>query len=127
MIQLIISDIGGILLDPHGELPQTNVEALRAAVERGVRLALATIRKRDSVEVIVPALDDRRWAATVAEVVPAIDPATRTQLVKIDLPKDPALRSGLFARARFLLSKFKCLALVSICTVLLSRHVHKRH
>ncbi len=55
----------------------------------------------DSVEVTVPSLPGRAWTGTVAEVVPAVDPATRTQLVKIDLPQDAALRSGLFARARF--------------------------
>lgn len=53
------------------------------------------------VEVSVPSLPGRTWTGTVAEVVPAVDPATRTQLVKIDLPQDGALRSGLFARARF--------------------------
>lgn len=55
----------------------------------------------DSVEVTVPSLPGRAWTGTVAEVVPAVDPATRTQLVKIDLPQDATLRSGLFARARF--------------------------
>lgn len=54
-----------------------------------------------AVEVGVPSLPGRSWTGTVAEVVPAVDPATRTQLVKIDLPQDAALRSGLFARARF--------------------------
>jgi RND family efflux transporter MFP subunit len=53
------------------------------------------------VEVTVPSLPDRTWTGTVAEVVPSVDTATRTQLVKIDLPQDAALRSGLFARARF--------------------------
>jgi RND family efflux transporter MFP subunit len=54
-----------------------------------------------AVAVAVPSLPGRQWTGTVAEVVPAVDPATRTQLVKIDLPQDGALRSGLFARARF--------------------------
>ena len=55
----------------------------------------------DSVQVEVPSLAGRAWTGIVAEVVPAVDPATRTLLVKIDLPEDPALRSGMFARARF--------------------------
>ncbi len=55
----------------------------------------------DSVTVTVPSLPGRSWAGIVAEVVPALDPATRTQLVKIDLPRDEALRSGAFARATF--------------------------
>jgi HAD superfamily hydrolase (TIGR01484 family) len=53
MIRLIISDIDGTLLGPGGLLPPENVVALELAAERGVRLALATIRKRDSAELIV--------------------------------------------------------------------------
>lgn len=52
MKQLIISDIDGTLLDEYAELPPANSTALMAAAERGVRLALATIRKRDSTEMI---------------------------------------------------------------------------
>jgi RND family efflux transporter MFP subunit len=37
-------------------------------------------------------------AGTVAEISPVADPASRTVLAKIDLPVDPALRSGLFGR-----------------------------
>ena len=50
MIRLIISDIDGTLIDQHGDLPPANVAALADAAGRGVRLALATIRKRDSAE-----------------------------------------------------------------------------
>jgi RND family efflux transporter MFP subunit len=53
------------------------------------------------VAVIVPSLDGRTYAGRVAEVVPAVDLATRTTLVKIDLPEDPDLRSGLYVRAQF--------------------------
>ncbi len=41
---------------------------------------------------------EREIAATVAEVSPAADPASRTVLVKLDLPPAPTLRSGLFGR-----------------------------
>jgi membrane fusion protein, multidrug efflux system len=37
--------------------------------------------------------------ATVGEIVPVADPATRTSLVRLDLPASPGLRSGLFGRA----------------------------
>jgi 5-amino-6-(5-phospho-D-ribitylamino)uracil phosphatase len=47
-ISLIASDIDGTLLDPAGTLPQANARALREAHARGVRVALASIRKRDS-------------------------------------------------------------------------------
>jgi multidrug efflux pump subunit AcrA (membrane-fusion protein) len=62
---------------------------------------IGAARTGDTVEIIVPSLGERTWTGTVSEVVPAVDPSTRTMLVKIDLPEDPALRSGLFARARF--------------------------
>ncbi len=39
--------------------------------------------------------------ATVQQVVPAADPASRSFTVKLALPKDARLHSGLFGRARF--------------------------
>jgi hydroxymethylpyrimidine pyrophosphatase-like HAD family hydrolase len=56
MIRLIISDIDGTLLDEQGDMPPANVAALAEATGRGVRLALATIRKRDSTERIAAQL-----------------------------------------------------------------------
>src|SRR6266496_371034 len=56
MIRLIISDIDSTLLGPQGELPVENIAALQAAVQRGVRVSLATIRKRDSTLLIVDKL-----------------------------------------------------------------------
>lgn len=52
MIRLIISDIDGTLIDQDGELPPANVAALAEAHARGARVALASIRKRDSSEQI---------------------------------------------------------------------------
>lgn len=37
----------------------------------------------------------------VAQIVPAVDPASRTFTVKVELPADARLRSGLFGRVRF--------------------------
>lgn len=56
MARLIITDIDGTLLDSYGDLPPGNAEALAAALERGARLALATIRKRDATEMIAQRL-----------------------------------------------------------------------
>jgi 5-amino-6-(5-phospho-D-ribitylamino)uracil phosphatase len=50
MIRLIITDIDGTLLDINGGLPPGNAEALAAAEARAARVALASIRKRDSAE-----------------------------------------------------------------------------
>jgi Cof subfamily protein (haloacid dehalogenase superfamily) len=53
MIKMIITDIDGTLLDYNGDLPPGNAEALAMVLELGVRLVLATIRKRDSTEFVV--------------------------------------------------------------------------
>ena len=54
----------------------------------------------------VPVIDRRARNAQlkgkVVQIVPAADPASRSFLVKIELPADARLRSGLFGRARFL-------------------------
>ena len=52
-----------------------------------------------SIAVVVDAAD-ASLSGTVAEIAPASDPASRTTLVKIDLPGNPRLRSGQFGRAR---------------------------
>jgi RND family efflux transporter MFP subunit len=41
---------------------------------------------------------DRELTGTVTEIDPAVDAASRTVLVKLDLPPDPELRSGRFGR-----------------------------
>lgn len=50
-----------------------------------------------SMIVRIPALS-RESTGTVSEIAPAADPASRTFLVKLDVPVDAGLRSGLFGR-----------------------------
>lgn len=47
MICVIATDIDHTLLDERGILPLVNVEAIQAAVQRGVRIVLATARRRE--------------------------------------------------------------------------------
>ncbi len=66
------------------------------------------IRKIESgskVPVVLDAFGKGEFAGVVAEIVPSADPASRTFVVKIDLPPDPAVRSGMFGRARFATSE----------------------
>jgi RND family efflux transporter MFP subunit len=51
--------------------------------------------------VLIDALGQNELKGTVTEIVPAADPASRSFLVKLQLPPNPALRSGLFGRAQF--------------------------
>lgn len=59
------------------------------------------VRQGQQVSVLIDALGDRELKGKVVEIVPAADPASRSFLVKVELPSDPALRSGLFGRAQF--------------------------
>jgi len=62
---------------------------------------LRYVRTGQQVSVAIDALDNAELRGKVAQIVPAADPASRTFLVKIELPTDTRLRSGLFGRAQF--------------------------
>lgn len=51
--------------------------------------------------VTIDALGNAELSGKVVQIVPAADPASRSFLVKVQLPADARLRSGLFGRARF--------------------------
>src|SRR5215475_13406459 len=55
----------------------------------------------EQVSISIDALGNVALRGKVVEIVPAADPASRAFLVKIELPTDTRLRSGLFGRAQF--------------------------
>lgn len=65
--------------------------------ETDVRL----VRVGQSAPVKIDALGNAELPGKVVQVVPAADPGSRSFLVKIRLPRDVRLRSGLFGRAQF--------------------------
>jgi RND family efflux transporter MFP subunit len=70
---------------------------LEASVEES---HLTAIRVGQPVSVTLDGID-RTLDARVSEIVPAVDAASRSYIVKIDLPNAPAVRSGAFGRASF--------------------------
>ncbi|MFI5103565.1 MAG: efflux RND transporter periplasmic adaptor subunit [Terriglobales bacterium] len=62
---------------------------------------LKFIRMGETVPISVDSLNGEPLNGKVVQIVPAADPASRSFLVKIDLPENVRLRSGLFARAGF--------------------------
>ena len=62
---------------------------------------LRYVRMGQQAPVMIDAVGDRELKGRVVEIVPAADAASRSFLVKIEIPSDPALRSGLFGRAQF--------------------------
>ncbi len=62
---------------------------------------IGLVRSGATVPVVIDSLSNPTIAGKVVQIVPAADPASRTFTVKIDLPANPQMRSGLFGRARF--------------------------
>jgi multidrug efflux system membrane fusion protein len=62
---------------------------------------LQYVRTGEQVSVVIDALDDAGLKGKVVQIVPAADSASRTFLLKIELPTDARLVSGLFGRAQF--------------------------
>jgi RND family efflux transporter MFP subunit len=54
-----------------------------------------------NVTVSVEALGKPELVGTVAEIVPTADPASRTFVVKLELPPVAGLRSGMYGKVRF--------------------------
>ncbi len=71
---------------------------LEAAVEES-RSKLIQIGNR--VKVRIDAIAQGEFIGTIAEVLPTSDPASRSYIVKIDVPANPLLRTGLYGLARF--------------------------
>jgi RND family efflux transporter MFP subunit len=102
----------GVLATPG--IPLLTIEddfryRLEATVEESL---LRRIRLGDPVRFSIDALGDQEWMGRVAEKQPGSDPASRSSIVKIDLPEtfiqkasEQGLRSGLFGKARFLVGK----------------------
>jgi RND family efflux transporter MFP subunit len=62
---------------------------------------LRYVRIGEQVSVVVGALENAELKGKVVQIVPIADPGSRSFLVKIELPVDMRLRSGLFGRAQF--------------------------
>ena len=71
---------------------------LEAAVDES---QIGTVRLGANVPVVIDSLGNQVITGKVVQIVPAADPASRTFTVKIELPSNPQVRSGLFGRAGF--------------------------
>jgi hypothetical protein len=58
MIRLIGIDVDGTLLDPRGQLPQANIDAIQEAVNAGIQIALVTGRSYPFARPIADPLPD---------------------------------------------------------------------
>ena len=105
------SVVPGDLALPGAPLLTIDGEGYRfeAAVEES---RLAAIHQGQAVSVTLDGMN-QTFDARVSEIVPAVDAASRAYTVKIDLPRSPAVRSGVFGRAVFALGSRTVIAVPS--------------
>ena len=93
------ADVGDLALPGTPLLVIENTDALR--LEAALPETAATnIRVGQILSARFDALGST-LAARVGEVAPTAEPASRTVAVKLDLPREPALRPGMFGRLLF--------------------------
>jgi RND family efflux transporter MFP subunit len=91
----------GVLASPG--MPLLTVEAAeRFRLEANVdESGLRFVHMGQTVPVLLDAVGNQPLPGAVVQMVPAADPGSRSFLVKIELPANPAIRSGQFGRAQF--------------------------
>lgn len=94
-------------VDP-GALASPGIPLLRVEAGGPYRLEasvderdLKYVRMGETAPVSLDAFDNAPVTGRVAQIVPAADPASRSFTVKIDLPANKVLRSGIFGRVAF--------------------------
>lgn len=95
----------GALASPG--LPLLTVESTgRYRLEANVNERdLKYVRMNAAVPVLLDAFDGAPLSGKVVQIVPAADPASRSFVVKVELPSNPKLRSGLYGHTEFLRGK----------------------
>lgn len=68
---------------------------LEATVAEG---DLRSVSRGDKIPVVIDALGGPALIGTISQILPAGDPQTHTFMVKVDLPKTPGLKTGMFGR-----------------------------
>ena len=107
----IVSPVSGIVVKKFAELgataaPGSPLLAIEDNSQYRLEAAVEESRSRsihvgNSVNVRIDAVGQEEFIGTIAEVLPTSDTASRSCIVKIDLPANPLLRTGLYGRARF--------------------------
>ncbi|HTQ61840.1 MAG TPA: efflux RND transporter periplasmic adaptor subunit [Candidatus Solibacter sp.] len=108
---LIRAPFAGVVIEKRvdaGVLASPGMPLFTVEDTRSYRLEVAIdesdihlVRAGENIPVMIDALGSSPFSGKVAQIVPAADPASRSFLVKIGMPVDGRIRSGLFGRARF--------------------------
>lgn len=84
---------------PLFTLENTDLYRLEVSVDES---SIPSLRQGESVPVEIDAIAQKNLMGKIAQIYPAADADSHSFTVKIELPRDAALRSGLFGRANFI-------------------------
>jgi RND family efflux transporter MFP subunit len=62
---------------------------------------MGAVHLGETIPIVIDALGTQQISGKVEQIVPTADPSSRSFTVKIELPSNPQIRSGLFGRAQF--------------------------
>lgn len=127
---VIIAPISGQIVEKRinpGEMAMPGQPVLKIEDNRNLRLE-ATVREQDlrhvypgkETIVSIDALPGRTIKAKVAQVVPAADVRTHSFIVKIDIPADKGLITGMYGRASFTTGKREAILVPASAVVTMS-------
>lgn len=101
----VTSATAGTSTTSRGILSLHDIETVRTLIEV-VEKDVPLVRMGQKAEIRAEAYPDRVFEGTVTRIVQALNRATRTMTVEIDLPnKDHQLKGGMFARVEVLVGK----------------------
>ncbi|MGO8773233.1 MAG: efflux RND transporter periplasmic adaptor subunit [Terracidiphilus sp.] len=83
---------------PLLQIDQAGALQLEATVDES---AIGAIHRGMTAKIVLDGASSTEIAGTVAEIVPAADPASHSFLVKIELPSSSQLRAGIYGTAEF--------------------------
>ena len=83
---------------PLLQVDQAGALQLEASMDEST---IGAIHKGMKAQVAIDGGNSKSLAGTVAEIVPAADPASHSFLIKIDLPSSSQLRAGMYGTAEF--------------------------
>lgn len=83
---------------PLLQVDQAGALQLHAAVDESL---IGAVHKGTKVEVVISGAGPTSMAGTIQEILPAADPASRSFLVKIDLPALSQVRAGMYGTVEF--------------------------
>jgi membrane fusion protein (multidrug efflux system) len=111
-----LADVGDIAAPGRGIVELENPDALR--VEANVPEGLVRLIKLGDTLGVSSVELSKPVSAVASEIAPASDPASRTALVKLDLPANSGLRLGQFVRVAVPVGEKKSLRLIESAVVL---------